>query len=68
MMTTCVRVDGIDWYERDADEEGTVAAYTVGREPIIEIRVPSQSFPVDAEYVDVAKAVEKATEKVGSCS
>jgi len=68
LMTTCVRVNGVDWYEREPDEDGAVVAVTVGREPRVQLKVPRQDVPLDAEYVDVADAVKASTRKVGRCS
>jgi len=66
LMTNCTTVNGIDWYSRETDTG--VAAFTVGREPSVEVRIPVEYGATAAPLVDVAAAVTDHTDNVEPCA
>lgn len=69
LMTSCFTVEGVDWYAPDEARDNTtdVVATTVGREPGVQLRVPAEYRPIDAEFVDIAEAVRGGTVSTDPC-
>jgi hypothetical protein len=63
LLTSCFSVNGIDWYVDESDE--AVVALTAGREPSVEVTVPSSYGASNAALVDVTTIVQESTEKAG---
>jgi hypothetical protein len=66
LMTTCMEVDGIDWFLGESDERATVT--TVGRTPAVQLDVPSDYQGTDAVLADLSAAVNEHTKRGQGCS
>jgi hypothetical protein len=70
-FSPCQRVDGVDWFvpEKEiADQGSDVLLTTIGRDPNVELAVPSEYRPPDAAMVDLAEAIKSDTKVVTPCS
>jgi uncharacterized protein DUF3515 len=65
LMTTCMEVDGIDWFLQRTDEGATVT--TVGRTPGIQLEVPEGYLDSDAVLADLGPAVGAHTRAGRGC-
>jgi len=65
LMTTCMEVDGIDWFLEKTDEGATVT--TVGRTPAVELVVPADYLGSDL-LADLSAAVNEHTRPGRGCS
>ena len=63
LLTSCFSVNGIDWYVDEADD--AVIALTAGREPSVEVNVPTEYGASNAALVDVTETVEATTRRSG---
>ena len=66
LMTDCLSVNGVDWYFQGEGKQDRIA-WTVGREPVVQVRIPAR-YGVSADpLVDVGPAVERATTRISRC-
>ncbi len=65
LTTNCNTVEGVDWYSREEDDG--LRVFTVGREPVVEVWIPSRYGMSAAPLVDVAEAVKEHTESRSPC-
>ncbi|HET6563025.1 MAG TPA: DUF3515 domain-containing protein [Marmoricola sp.] len=68
-VAACTTVNGVDWYLPDTppEDEGAVTITTVHREPLVELRLPSEHWPPAAAMVDLAGTVREHTDRTGRC-
>jgi hypothetical protein len=67
----CQRVNGVDWYAPESaltDQDEDVVLTTIGREPGVEVVVPTEYRPPDATMVDLAHAIRRHTGVVSPCA
>ena len=70
-FAACQTVDGLDWFvptDLIEDQDADVVLTTIGREPAVEVAVPSSYRPPDAVMVDLARAIKQHTKVTRRCS
>ena len=70
-LSACQTANGVDWFTPDAtvEDQGVDAVLTtLGREPAVELVVPSELRPPVAAMVDIAPAIKEHTRVVRRCS
>ena len=68
--SSCQITNGVAWFipdEQITGEPVDITMTTVGRSPVVEVRLPAEHFPPANAMVDLAPALKKETRKVSTC-
>ena len=68
--STCQITNGVAWFIPDDQITGEpvdIVMTTVGRSPVIEVRLPAEHFPPANAMVDLAPAIKQTTRKTATC-
>jgi hypothetical protein len=68
--SSCQITDGVAWFipdEQITGEPVDITMTTVGRSPVVEVRLPAEHFPPANAMVDLAPAIKETTRKTSTC-
>jgi hypothetical protein len=68
--STCQIANGVAWFIPDDQITGEpvdIVMTTVGRSPVVEVRLPAEHFPPANAMVDLAPAIKQTTRKTTTC-
>jgi hypothetical protein len=68
--SSCQITNGVAWFipdEQITGEPVDITMTTIGRSPVVEVRLPAEHFPPANAMVDLAPAIKQATDKVERC-
>ncbi len=69
-LSSCQITDGVAWFvpeEQITGQAEDVVMTTIGREPGVEVSIPSEYFPPAGTMVDLAETLKQHTERVERC-
>ena len=68
--SSCQITNGVAWFVPDEQITGEpvdITMTTVGRSPVVEVRLPAEHFPPANAMVDLAPAIKQTTRKTSTC-
>jgi hypothetical protein len=68
--SSCQITNGVAWFipdEQITGEPVDITMTTVGRSPVVEVRLPAAHFPPANAMVDLAPAIKQTTRKTSTC-
>lgn len=68
--SSCQITNGVAWFipdEQITGEPVDITMTTVGRTPVVEVRLPAAHFPPANAMVDLAPAIKQTTRKTSNC-
>lgn len=68
--SSCQITDGVAWFipdEQITGEPVDITMTTVGRSPVVEVRLPAEHFPPANAMVDLAPAIKQTTRETSTC-
>jgi hypothetical protein len=68
--SSCQITDGVAWFIPDDQITGEpvdITMTTVGRSPVVEVRLPAEHFPPANAMVDLAPAIKETTRRTATC-
>lgn len=68
--SSCQITNGVPWFipdEQITGEPVDITMTTVGRSPVVEVRLPAEHFPPANAMVDLAPAIKQTTRKTSTC-
>jgi len=68
--SSCQITNGVAWFipdEQITGEPVDIVMTTVGRSPVVEVRLPAEHFPPANAMVDLARPIKQTTRKTATC-
>ena len=68
--SSCQITNGVAWFipeEQITGDPVDITMTTIGRSPVVEVRLPAEHFPPANAMVDLARAIKQTTRKTATC-
>ena len=68
--SSCQITNGVAWFipeEQITGDPVDITMTTIGRSPVVEVRLPADHFPPANAMVDLARAIKQTTRKTATC-